>query len=116
MREMPDASRRRESVPAGRGLALLVEALKSHGAVRIILFGSAGRGDADAESDLDVVAVIPTTESFVSRLAAVAKILPREVPPADVLVYTPEEYARMLAEAHPFLARVLAEGKVLYEA
>jgi predicted nucleotidyltransferase len=51
-----------------------------------ILFGSAARGEADEWSDL------------------------------DLLIYTPEEFARMRAEGNPLIERALTEGVVVHEA
>ena len=99
-----------------RRLTPLVEGLKRYGAQKIILFGSAARGTADEWSDLDVLVVKPSSKGFIDRLAEVVPFIPREMPAVDVLVYTPEEYGRMLSDDHPFLTRIVAEGKVLYEA
>jgi hypothetical protein len=34
----------------------------------------------------------------------------------DLLVYTPDEFARMVADDNPLVRRALEEGVVLYEA
>ena len=96
-------------------LRWLVEDLRKYQPQKIILFGSAARGDHDASSDLDVVMIKQTTTAFVQRsLDAVAYVRP-EVVPVDILVYTPEEFRRMAEDENPFLERVMAEGRVLYE-
>lgn len=92
----------------------LVEELKAYGAQRIILFGSAARGDADAYSDVDLVVVKPTTMSFVERLGDVVRTC-RSRLCADIIVYTPEEFQRMREAGSPFLEDVLKDGRVLYE-
>ncbi|MEK7765293.1 MAG: nucleotidyltransferase domain-containing protein [bacterium] len=97
-------------------LPRLVEGLKRFGARRVILFGSAARGDADAASDLDIIVVAPTDRPFAARLGDVVAFIPPDCPQVDVLVYTPDEYGRMLAAGHPFLTRAVADGRVLYEA
>lgn len=33
----------------------------------------------------------------------------------DILVYTPDEFQKMVSEGNPFLEHVLKEGKVIYE-
>jgi predicted nucleotidyltransferase len=93
-----------------------VEGLKRYGALKVILFGSAARGDADAFSDLDFLVIAPSDRSFVERLGDVVKFIPRGSPPCDVLVYTPEEFSRMLDSGNTFVGRAVAEGKVLHEA
>ena len=97
-----------------RQLDQLVEHLKGYGAEKIILFGSAARGDMDAYSDVDVVVIKPTTMDFVERLGDVVRQCPSALN-ADILVYTPEEFQRMQEAENPFLACVLKDGKVLYE-
>ncbi|MGH7352347.1 MAG: nucleotidyltransferase domain-containing protein, partial [Candidatus Methylomirabilales bacterium] len=82
---------------------------------RVILFGSAARGEADARSDLDVLVIKETMEPFVARLEAMAHLCPPDVH-ADILVYTPRELERMAAEGNPFITHALNDGKVIYEA
>ena len=96
--------------------APLIEGLKRYGALKILLFGSMARGEADDMSDIDLVVVAHTNRSFTERLRDVVDYIPRGSPPADVLVYTPEEFSRMLAAGNGFIERIAAEGKVLYEA
>ena len=54
----------------------LLQALQDYHPQRIILFGSVARGDADAESDLDVLVIKDTTDPFVSRLEVMATLCP----------------------------------------
>ena len=96
-------------------LKTLLRALQGYHPQRIILFGSAARGDADADSDLDVLVIKDTEEPFVHRLETMATLCPPGVH-ADILVYTPEELRLMVADNNPFIVRALAEGKVVYEA
>jgi predicted nucleotidyltransferase len=98
-----------------KSLAILLDRLKRYQPHKIILFGSAARGDADAESDLDVIVIKDTQDSFIDRLETMAKLCPPEVH-ADILVYTPEEIRAMTAEENPFIIRAFREGKLLYEA
>ncbi len=96
-------------------LDTLLQALQPYHPQRIILFGSAARGEADAESDLDVLVIKNTAEPFVQRLETMARLCPPGVH-ADILVYTPQELRQMVAEDNPFIVQALHEGKVLYEA
>ncbi len=105
---MPDAALRQQ-------LDRLVDELKQYGAQKVILFGSAARGDVDEHSDLDLVVVKPTAMGFVERLGDVVRRCPSGLG-ADIIVYTPEEFQRMQELKNPFLDDVLREGKILYEA
>ncbi|MBI4228035.1 MAG: nucleotidyltransferase domain-containing protein [Candidatus Omnitrophica bacterium] len=93
----------------------LVEDLRAYQPERVILFGSAARGDADADSDLDVVIIKRTIASFVQRGVDAVRHVRPALAPVDLLVYTPEEFQRMIEDENPFIERVLAEGRVLYE-
>jgi len=53
-------------------LKTLLQALQGYRPQRIILFGSVARGEADADSDLDVLVIKDTPEPFVHRLEAMA--------------------------------------------
>jgi predicted nucleotidyltransferase len=93
----------------------LLKALQSYHPQRIILFGSVARGEADADSDLDMLVVKDTTEPFVHRLEAMAELCPLGVH-ADILVYTPHELRQMIDDGNPFILTALREGKIVYEA
>ena len=93
----------------------LFQALQSYHPQRIILFGSVARGDADAESDLDVLVIKDTTDPFVSRLEAMAALCPLGVH-ADILVYTPDELRQMIDDGNPFILQAFREGRTVYEA
>jgi predicted nucleotidyltransferase len=82
---------------------------------RAIVFGSLARGDATRHSDLDLIVVEETDKRFLDRydgfLQAVAEAAHgRDV---DLLIYTPQEFARMAER--PFVARALREGATIYE-
>jgi predicted nucleotidyltransferase len=96
-------------------LNALLQALQLYQPERIILFGSAARGEADAESDLDVLVIKETPAPFVKRLETMAELCPPGVH-ADILVYTPDELKQMVEEGNPFILRALEEGRVVHEA
>jgi predicted nucleotidyltransferase len=101
----------RSSIPddVARRVEALRETLRRFGYERAILFGSAARGDYHEGSDLDVIVVRPTELPFVERPRALLEMLPPGVV-ADVLVYTPEEFARLSRDPRGVLASALAEG------
>jgi predicted nucleotidyltransferase len=93
----------------------LLQALQGYHPQRIILFGSVARGDADADSDLDVLVIKDTADPFVRRLEAMAELCPLGVH-ADILVYTPHELRQMVDDGNPFILQALREGRTVYEA
>lgn len=92
-------------------LQRLVATLERMGAEKIILFGSMARGMVNIFSDLDLIVVMDSQEDFVERHGQMYRALCPQVD-ADILVYTPEEFARM--QDRPFLQWALKEGVVLY--
>ena len=82
---------------------------------KAIAFGSVARGEADAGSDLDLIIIADTPRPFFERFkdfAGLYEVWPR----LDLLIYTPEEFAHMVAEERPLIARALEEGVVVHEA
>lgn len=93
----------------------VVEDLKGYQPQRVILFGSAARGEVDEYSDLDFVVIKETKQPFLDRLKEVA--LMTTAPGAiDFFVYTPDEWRRLQEQESPFAQRVTEEGRIVYEA
>lgn len=93
----------------------LLAALHPYGAERIYLFGSFARGEEDELSDLDVVVIKRTDQPFLERLREVGRLLPADLGAVDVCVYTPEEFAEMLAQGNAFAEMVAEEGRLIYD-
>lgn len=82
---------------------------------KIILFGSMANGTVAEWSDLDLVIIKETSLPFIERLVEVVLLCPVWVG-VDYLVYTPDEFAQMIAEKNPFIVKeVIGKGKVLFE-
>lgn len=82
---------------------------------KIILFGSMVEPDVSEWSDLDLVIVKETPLPFMQRLKEVALLCLAPVS-VDFLVYTPAEFAELIAQKNPFiLNEIVAKGRVLYE-
>lgn len=93
----------------------LLLALEPYGPERIYLFGSMARGEWDALSDMDVVIIKRTPRPFLARLEEMAKMLPSDLGAVDLLVYTPEEFSKMLEDGNAFAEMIAEEGRVIYE-
>jgi predicted nucleotidyltransferase len=98
---------------ADPGLDKLVQILQSYEPERIILFGSRARGEADEYSDYDLIVIKQTQRSFIERLQDMIPYLAAFDHPAQILVYTPEEFERMGEIGLGWI--VQQEGVVLYE-
>lgn len=89
--------------------------MRAYDPLRIIVFGSFGRGDTREGSDLDLIVVKDTAECFFDRIGRVrdaAHGLGLDVHP---LVYTPTEIGETLTGGNSFLGTALLEGAVAYE-
>ncbi len=92
----------------------IVRALKQYDPERVILFGSAARGDADAHSDIDLVVIKDTPERFLDRIGQVYDAVKPDYA-LDALVYTPEEFNAMHARHNPFIEEIIRDGIVIYD-
>lgn len=86
---------------------------------QVILFGSHARGDASADSDVDLVIVEsdPFDENR-DRRAEIVRLswaLAHFAVPKDILVYSRDEVEYWRDSINNILARALREGRVLYE-
>ncbi len=82
---------------------------------QIVLFGSHARGDADADSDVDLLVVMRVDGSKRKAATAIDLALWGIEAPADILVVTPEEIERYRDAVGAIIYPALREGKILYE-
>ena len=81
---------------------------------KIILFGSWARGERDPHSDIDLLIIQESNLPRPQRYAQVRRLFWGMGFPMDILVYTPEEFARYQSVPGSFTHTVAREGKVLY--
>ncbi len=90
---------------------LLVEAAHPE---KIILFGSHARGDFDADSDLDLLIILPTVVDRFEEMVRLRLVL-RDIPmPIDVIVYPRADVEERQYLRGTMLYHALREGRVLY--
>src|SRR5437867_12952110 len=91
----------------------IIAVLKPYNPERIILFGSRARGEADEYSDNDLIVIKHTDHPFLDRLRDMVPYLRQITRPADIVVYTPEEFECMGETGLGWIVR--QEGVTLYE-
>ena len=86
--------------------------------IQVILFGSHASGNPDVDSDIDLLIIKETQESFIDRWYTVGSILVGTHPsiPVDTLVLTPEELKKRVSMGDQFIVEILEKGKLLYAA
>jgi len=80
---------------------------------KTILFGSAATGEFPSYQDLDVAIIVPSRERFPTRLLRYYKKIKSNFA-LDLLVYTPDEFRRMLRRGNAFAREIQKHGKVIY--
>lgn len=83
---------------------------------RVILFGSYGRGDADAGSDLDLMVIEPEVPDQYAEMIRLHEAVSHTGLGVDVLVYSEAEYRRRSQVPGTVLYWARKEGRALYEA
>jgi len=81
---------------------------------KIILFGSAGRGEYDGLNDLDFMVIKRDVPSVgINRLRELDSLIDRNIA-VDLLVYRPDEIIERSRLGDPFILNIIREGRVLY--
>ncbi len=83
--------------------------------MRVLLFGSYARGEQNANSDVDLLIIMP----FIGRSAvksAEIRLRTRPMFPVDLIVRTPGAVEKRIAMGDGFIRDAIEHGKVLYEA
>ena len=83
--------------------------------VRIILFGSYARGEADARSDIDLLVIMDSAEPPHLRALPIYRLLADYLLSVDVIVRTPEETTWYQDVPSSFIQTILREGVTLHE-
>ena len=84
-------------------------------AQKVVLFGSYARGVATADSDVDLLVVAETSLPPRKRYAAVRRLLADYPAAFDIIVKTPDEYARWRSVVNHVVHFAERSGRVLYE-
>ena len=97
-------------------LARVVKVLvREYQPTRIILFGSLAQDAVHEWSDIDLAIIKETDKRLLDRIGEVLK-LARSTVGLEVIVYTPAELDKMVAEGNYFVVEeILGRGKTVYE-
>lgn len=82
---------------------------------KIVLFGSHARGDATADSDVDLLVVVSTQGSIRQKAIESDTLLSDRRAPLDLIVRTPEQLEMESRMIGSVIMPALEEGKALYE-
>ena len=86
---------------------------------RIYLFGSRARGNARADSDVDLLIVerksFGPQHSRFQEINRVYRVLSSFRIPKDILLYSDDEFAKWRTSINHVVGRCNREGKLLYE-
>jgi predicted nucleotidyltransferase len=94
--------------------SIAAQIIEKYSPEKIILFGSAARGDFSVDSDADFLIIKKETPLYgADRIMELSRVIDRNIA-LDLFVYRPSEFEERLKMGDPFLKAVLKEGKVLY--
>ena len=94
--------------------SITAQIIKKYKPDKIILFGSAARGDISADSDADFLIIKKNTPHYgADRIRELSRLVDRDIA-VDFLVYRTGELEKRLSMGDPFLKGIIKEGKVLY--
>ena len=80
---------------------------------KIILFGSYAYGTPHADSDVDILVIMPARNEL-DQAVRICLALERNFP-LDLIVRTPKNLKWRLEEGDCFLREIVSRGKILYE-
>jgi predicted nucleotidyltransferase len=82
---------------------------------RVVLFGSYARGEADENSDVDLLVVMEHGKPRNVDQSITMQLRANPPFPLDMLVRRPQEVSERLAMGDSFLKGIMSEGKILYD-
>ncbi len=81
---------------------------------KVILFGSYAYGVSNADSDIDLLVVMPFDGRVHEQAVKIRKGLKTSMP-IDLLVRTPEQVQERVEMEDFFMREIVDQGKILYE-
>lgn len=88
--------------------------VKKYKPLKVILFGSAARGEYKSVNDLDFLIIKDNVPYYgIDRMRELDDLIDRNMA-ADMLVYRSDEFEERRKLGDPFIKTVLREGKILH--
>lgn len=82
--------------------------------VKAYLFGSYARGEAHAESDVDLIVVADTSLHFFDRIRDYVDVV-YDFAPTDLIIYTPDEFRKLKRVPNALIRHARREWVSLFE-
>ena len=82
---------------------------------KLVLFGSEARGSARADSDIDLLVVMPFAGSPLKQATKIYGSIDRRQIAVDLLVRTPEQLRERERIGDVFFHELMSTGKVIHE-
>ncbi|MFA4852670.1 MAG: nucleotidyltransferase domain-containing protein [Bacteroidales bacterium] len=82
---------------------------------KIYLFGSYATGQANENSDIDLLVIKDTSEPRYKRSIEIQKLFIGSKIPADILVYTNNEFEQEKTNQFSFINSVIQGAQLMYE-
>jgi uncharacterized protein len=102
-------------VSRGEIRAFVEQVVRRFRPARVILFGSYAYGKPTADSDVDLMVVMPHRGPSARAASRIRLACPRDFP-MDLIVRSPAEVRRRIANGDAFMREVTSKGVVLHEA
>ena len=82
---------------------------------KIFLFGSYATGQANEDSDIDLLIVKETSEPKYKRSIEIQRLLKGLKLPVDIIVYTNEEFEKGKSKVNSFINSAIQGAQLMYE-
>ena len=93
---------------------ILGQIVEKYKPLKVILFGSAARGEYQDCNDLDFLIIKDNVPLYgLERMRQLDDLIERNIA-ADMIVYRSEEFEKRLELGDPFVKNIVKEGRILY--
>jgi len=82
---------------------------------KIYLFGSYANGNANEDSDIDLLVVKETNEPKYKRSIEIQRLLIGSKFPVDIIVYTNDEFENEKSKKYSFVNSAIQGARLMYE-